>query len=310
MSKTLSIIVPCYCEEESIPLFYEAVEKVAPKLKDIDLEYWFIDDGSKDNTLKELRALQAKDPDHVHYASFSRNFGKEAGLYCGLQQATGDYVAVMDVDLQDPPELLPKMLSYIESGDYDCVGTRRVNRKGEPPIRSFFAHMFYKLINKISDTEIVDGARDYRLMTRQMVDAILSMSEYNRFSKGIFSWVGFRTKYLEYTNQERVAGKTSWNFWSLLKYSIDGIVSFSQTPLDIASYVGLFSSICSVIGIIFVIIRKLLYGGSAFGWASLVCIFLFIGGIQLLCLGIVGKYIGKIFMEVKKRPVYILKEKK
>lgn len=310
MSKILSIIVPCYCEEESIPLFYEAVEKVAPKLKDIDLEYWFIDDGSKDNTLKELRALQAKDPDHVHYASFSRNFGKEAGLYCGLQQATGDYVAVMDVDLQDPPELLPKMLSYIESGDYDCVGTRRVNRKGEPPIRSFFAHMFYKLINKISDTEIVDGARDYRLMTRQMVDAILSMSEYNRFSKGIFSWVGFRTKYLEYTNQERVAGKTSWNFWSLLKYSIDGIVSFSQTPLDIASYVGLFSSICSVIGIIFVIIRKLLYGGSAFGWASLVCIFLFIGGIQLLCLGIVGKYIGKIFMEVKKRPVYILKEKK
>ncbi|WP_290032936.1 glycosyltransferase family 2 protein [Ligilactobacillus cholophilus] len=310
MSKTLSIIVPCYCEEESIPLFYEAVEKVAPKLKDIDLEYWFIDDGSKDNTLKELRALQAKDPDHVHYASFSRNFGKEAGLYCGLQQATGDYVAVMDVDLQDPPELLPKMLSYIESGDYDCVGTRRVNRKGEPPIRSFFAHMFYKLINKISDTEIVDGARDYRLMTRQMVDAILSMSEYNRFSKGIFSWVGFRTKYLEYTNQERVAGKTSWNFWSLLKYSIDGIVSFSQTPLDIASYVGLFSSVCSVIGIIFVIIRKLLYGGSAFGWASLVCIFLFIGGIQLLCLGIVGKYIGKIFMEVKKRPVYILKEKK
>lgn len=310
MSKILSIIVPCYCEEESIPLFYEAVEKVAPKLKDIDLEYWFIDDGSKDNTLKELRALQAKDPNHVHYASFSRNFGKEAGLYCGLQQATGDYVAVMDVDLQDPPELLPKMLSYIESGDYDCVGTRRVNRKGEPPIRSFFAHMFYKLINKISDTEIVDGARDYRLMTRQMVDAILSMSEYNRFSKGIFSWVGFRTKYLEYTNQERVAGKTSWNFWSLLKYSIDGIVSFSQTPLDIASYVGLFSSVCSVIGIIFVIIRKLLYGGSAFGWASLVCIFLFIGGIQLLCLGIVGKYIGKIFMEVKKRPVYILKEKK
>lgn len=310
MSKTLSIIVPCYCEEESIPLFYEAVEKVAPKLKDIDLEYWFIDDGSKDNTLKELRTLQAKDPEHVHYASFSRNFGKEAGLYCGLQQATGDYVAVMDVDLQDPPELLPKMLNYIKSGDYDCVGTRRVNRKGEPPIRSFFAHMFYKLINKISDTEIVDGARDYRLMTRQMVDAILSMSEYNRFSKGIFSWVGFRTKYLEYTNQERVAGKTSWNFWSLLKYSIDGIVSFSQTPLDIASYVGLFSSICSVFGIIFVIIRKLLYGGSAFGWASLVCIFLFIGGIQLLCLGIVGKYIGKIFMEVKKRPVYILKEKK
>ncbi|OAQ01544.1 bactoprenol glucosyl transferase [Ligilactobacillus aviarius] len=310
MTKKLSIIVPCYCEEESIPLFYDAVEKVAPQLPNIELEYWFIDDGSSDNTLGELRKLQQKDPEHVHYASFSRNFGKEAGLYCGLQQATGDYVAVMDVDLQDPPELLPKMLGYLESGEYDCVGTRRVDRKGEPPIRSFFAHMFYKLINKISDTEIVDGARDYRLMTRQMVDAILSMSEYNRFSKGIFSWVGFKTKYLEYQNQERVAGKTSWNFWSLLKYSIDGIVSFSQTPLNIASYVGLLSSVASVIGIIFVIVRKLLYGGSAFGWASMVCIFLFIGGIQLLCLGIVGKYIGKIFMEVKNRPVYILKEKK
>ena len=310
MTKKISIIVPCYCEEESIPLFYDAVEKVAPQLPNIELEYWFIDDGSSDNTLGELRKLQQKDPEHVHYASFSRNFGKEAGLYCGLQQATGDYVAVMDVDLQDPPELLPKMLGYLESGEYDCVGTRRVDRKGEPPIRSFFAHMFYKLINKISDTEIVDGARDYRLMTRQMVDAILSMSEYNRFSKGIFSWVGFKTKYLEYQNKERVAGKTSWNFWSLLKYSIDGIVSFSQTPLNIASYVGLFSSFASVIGIIFVIARKLIYGGSAFGWASMVCIFLFIGGIQLLCLGIVGKYIGKIFMEVKKRPVYILKEKK
>ena len=310
MTKKLSIIVPCYCEEESIPLFYDAVEKVAPQLPNIELEYWFIDDGSSDNTLGELRKLQQKDPAHVHYASFSRNFGKEAGLYCGLQQATGDYVAVMDVDLQDPPELLPKMLGYLETGEYDCVGTRRVDRKGEPPIRSFFAHMFYKLINKISDTEIVDGARDYRLMTRQMVDAILSMSEYNRFSKGIFSWVGFKTKYLEYQNKERVAGKTSWNFWSLLKYSIDGIVSFSQTPLNIASYVGLFSSFASVIGIIFVIVRKLIYGGSAFGWASMVCIFLFIGGIQLLCLGIVGKYIGKIFMEVKKRPVYILKEKK
>lgn len=311
MTKKLSIIVPCYCEEESIPLFYDAVQKIAPQLKDIELEYWFIDDGSKDNTLQVLRQLEKKDPQHVHYAAFSRNFGKEAGLYCGLQQATGDYVAVMDVDLQDPPELLPKMLGYLESGEYDCVGTRRVNRKGEPPIRSFFAHMFYKLINKISDTEIVDGARDYRLMTRQMVNAILSMSEYNRFSKGIFSWVGFRTKYLEYTNQERVAGNTSWNFWSLLKYSIDGIVSFSQTPLNIAAYVGLLSSVGSVIGILFVIIRKLLYGDSSvFGWASMVCIFLFIGGIQLLYLGIVGKYIGKIFMEVKRRPIYILKEKK
>lgn len=310
MKKVLSIIVPCYCEEESIPLFYEAVEKVSTKLKNVQLEYWFIDDGSKDNTLKELQQLQHKDPQHIHYASFSRNFGKEAALYCGLQQSTGDYVVVMDVDLQDPPSLLPQMLSIVESGLYDCVGTRRVDRKGEPPVRSFFARLFYKIINKISDAEIVDGARDYRLMTRQMVNAILSVPEYNRFSKGIFSWVGFKTKYIDYPNTERVAGKTSWNFWSLLKYSIDGIVSFSQTPLDIASYVGLFSAIGSVIGIIFVIIRKLFFGGSAFGWASLVCIFLFIGGIQLLCLGIVGKYIGKIFMEVKKRPIYILKEKK
>lgn len=243
--KTLSIIVPCYYEEESLPLFYKATEEVNQQLENIKFEYWFINDGSTDGTLAEMRKLNELDPENVHYVSFSRNFGKEAALYCGLQQATGDYVTVMDADLQDPPEMLPEMIKIIENEDYDCVGTRRTTRAGEPPIRSFFARMFYKIINKISDTEIVDGARDFRVMTRQMVDAILEMSEYNRFSKGIFSWVGFNTKYLEYKNHERVAGKTSWNFWSLFKYSIDGIVNFSRFPLDIASFIGFISALIS-----------------------------------------------------------------
>lgn len=312
MTKKLSIIVPCYFEEESVPLFYDAVQRVAPELKDVELEYWFINDGSTDDTLAEMRKLQEKDPQHVHYASFSRNFGKEAALYCGLQQATGDYVVVMDVDLQDPPEMLPIMLKYLEdpNEDYDCVGTRRLTREGEPPVRSFFARMFYKLINRISDTEIVDGARDYRMMTRQMVDAILSMSEYNRFSKGIFSWVGFNTKYLEYKNRERAAGTTSWNFWKLFQYSIDGIVNFSQAPLDIATFIGALTAFVSLIGILWIITAKIFFGNPTAGWPSMVCIMLFIGGIQLSCLGIVGKYIGKIYAEVKHRPIYILKEKK
>ncbi|WP_283581328.1 glycosyltransferase family 2 protein [Ligilactobacillus hohenheimensis] len=312
MTKKLSIIVPCYFEEESVPLFYDAVQRVAPELKDVELEYWFINDGSTDGTLAEMRKLQEKDPQHVHYASFSRNFGKEAALYCGLQQATGDYVVVMDVDLQDPPEMLPIMLKYLEdpNEDYDCVGTRRLTREGEPPVRSFFARMFYKLINRISDTEIVDGARDYRMMTRQMVDAILLMSEYNRFSKGIFSWVGFNTKYLEYKNRERAAGTTSWNFWKLFQYSIDGIVNFSQAPLDIATFIGALTAFVSLIGILWIITAKIFFGNPTAGWPSMVCIMLFIGGIQLSCLGIVGKYIGKIYAEVKHRPIYILKEKK
>lgn len=312
MTKKLSIIVPCYFEEESVPLFYDAVQRVAPELKGVELEYWFINDGSTDGTLAEMRKLQEKDPQHVHYASFSRNFGKEAALYCGLQQATGDYVVVMDVDLQDPPEMLPIMLKYLEdpNEDYDCVGTRRLTREGEPPVRSFFARMFYKLINRISDTEIVDGARDYRMMTRQMVDAILSMSEYNRFSKGIFSWVGFNTKYLEYKNRERAAGTTSWNFWKLFQYSIDGIVNFSQAPLDIATFIGALTAFVSLIGILWIITAKIFFGNPTAGWPSMVCIMLFIGGIQLSCLGIVGKYIGKIYAEVKHRPIYILKEKK
>ncbi|KRM21014.1 glycosyltransferase family 2 protein [Latilactobacillus graminis] len=310
MTKTISIIVPCYNEQESIPLFYAAVEKVAATLPDHRIEYHFINDGSADQSLPEMRALQQQDPEHVHFISFSRNFGKEAALYAGLQAATGEYVAVMDVDLQDPPELLPEMLHGIEVEGFDCVGTRRTNRAGEPLIRSFFAKQFYKIINHISQTEIVDGARDYRLMTRQMVNAILEMSEYNRFSKGIFSWVGFDTKYLEYQNQDRVAGQTSWSFWGLFKYSLDGIVTFSETPLAIASFIGFFSFILALLALIFIVIRALLFGDPTSGWPSLVSIMLLVGGLQLLCLGIVGKYIGKIYLEVKHRPVYIIKEQK
>lgn len=310
MTKTLSLVVPCYYEEQTIDLFYAAVEDIKSQLPGLELEYWFINDGSRDQTLAKMRALQARDPEHVHYASFSRNFGKEAAMLCGLRLATGDYVTVMDADLQDPPDMLPQMVEILETTDYDCVGTRRVDRKGEPPIRSFFARMFYRIINKISDSEIVDGARDFRVMTRPFVNSVLELSEYNRFSKGIFSWVGYKTKYLPYENRERVAGDTSWNFWGLFKYSIDGLVNFSQFPLDIASLVGLFSSLFSGLGILFIVIRYLMYGDRTTGWASMVCIVLFIGGIQLLCLGILGKYIGKIFTEVKHRPIYIVKEKK
>lgn len=310
MTKTLSLVVPCYYEEQTIDLFYAAVEDIKSQLPGLELEYWFINDGSRDQTLAKMRALQARDPEHVHYASFSRNFGKEAAMLCGLRLATGDYVTVIDADLQDPPDMLPQMVEILETTDYDCVGTRRVDREGEPPIRSFFARMFYRIINKISDSEIVDGARDFRVMTRPFVNSVLELSEYNRFSKGIFSWVGYKTKYLPYENRERVAGDTSWNFWGLFKYSIDGLVNFSQFPLDIASLVGLFSSLFSGLGILFIVIRYLMYGDRTTGWASMVCIVLFIGGIQLLCLGILGKYIGKIFTEVKHRPIYIVKEKK
>lgn len=304
----ISIVVPCYNEEESIPLFYEALEKERQNLIDADIEYIFVNDGSKDKTLIVLRELAKQDPQRVKYLSFSRNFGKEAGLFAGLQQATGDYVAVMDVDLQDPPEMLPEMLSIIRNEDYDCVGTRRVSREGEPPIRSFFARKFYQIINHISDTEIVDGARDYRLMTRQMVDAILSMGEYNRFSKGIFSWVGFDTKYLEYQNQERVAGETSWSFWSLFKYSLDGIVAFSEIPLAFASFIGFFSFVIAMIAMVVIVIRTLILNDPTSGWPSLVCFILALGGLQLLCLGILGKYLGKTYLETKKRPIYIIKE--
>lgn len=305
---TISVIIPCYNEEESIPLFYQAMEAVRPQLRD-HLEYIFVNDGSRDRTLEVLRDLSAQYAD-VHYLSFSRNFGKEAALYAGLQHATGDYVTVMDVDLQDPPELLVQMKELLDRDpDLDCVGTRRTTREGEPPIRSLFANLFYKLINKISQVELVDGARDFRLMRRPMVEAILDVSEYNRFSKGIFAWVGFKTEYLEYKNVERVAGETSWNFWSLFKYSIEGIVNFSDAPLNIAFVGGLISCLLAFLLMAFIIVRTLILGNPTSGWTSLMSVVLFLGGFQLLTIGILGKYIGKIFMETKHRPVYVIKEK-
>lgn len=309
MLKKLSIVVPCYNEEETIRPFLEATKKVEQAMADdLVFDYIFVNDGSKDNTLEVLRQV-SDEFSNVHYLSFSRNFGKEAALLAGLENATGDLVTVMDVDLQDPPEMLVEMYNLIQNG-YDVVGTRRADRKGEPVIRSIFAKMFYKIINAVSDTEMVDGARDFRLMTRQVIDSILELNEVNRFSKGIFSWVGFNVTYLPYENRERVAGETSWNFWSLLRYSIEGFINFSDAPLNFSIWSGLISFCLSVLGILFVIIRKLTIGGSVTGWASLVSIILFIGGIQLLSLGIIGKYISKIFLETKKRPIYIIKESK
>lgn len=308
MLNKLSIVVPCYNEQETIYPFLEATQKVEQQMKDqVIFDYIFVNDGSKDDTLSILRDV-AKRFDNVHYLSFSRNFGKEAGLLAGLEAADGDLVTVMDADLQDPPELLIDMYQKILEG-YDVVGTRRADRKGEPVIRSFFSKMFYKIINAVSDTEMVDGARDFRLMTRQVVDSILDLGEVNRFSKGIFSWVGYNVTYIAYENRERVAGETSWNFWSLLKYSMEGFINFSEAPLNMSLWAGAASFLASILGVIFIIVRKLTVGGSVDGWASLVCIILFIGGIQLLSLGIIGKYISKIFLETKKRPVYIVKEK-
>lgn len=308
MSKDIiSIIVPCHNEEEMVPIFYKEIAAVSDQLPDAAFELIFVNDGSKDATLAELKRLAALD-ERVHYLSFSRNFGKEAAMVAGLRHATGDYVAVMDADLQDPPALLVEMVALIRTGEYDCIGTKRLDRKGEPPIRSFFARQFYHLINRISATEIVDGARDFRLMTRQMVDAVLEMTEYNRFSKGIFSWVGFETKYLSYENQERVAGKTTWSFWSLFKYSLDGIVAFSEAPLAIAAFTGFLSFAVAILAALILIVRTLVFGNATSGWTSLIVITLGMGGLQLLCLGILGKYLGKTFMETKRRPLYILKE--
>ena len=304
----ISVVVPCFNEEESIPLFYEKMERVRTSMGE-EFEFIFINDGSSDKTLDVLRELNLLNP-CAHHLSFSRNFGKEAALYAGLQHATGDYVTVMDVDLQDPPELLIEMKQRLDQQpNLDCVGTRRVTRDGEPPIRSFFARMFYKLINHISQVEMVDGARDFRLMRRPMVDAILKLSEYNRFSKGIFAWVGFETEYLEYKNVERVAGETSWNFWSLFKYSIEGIVNFSDAPLNIAFIGGLLSWVLAFVMMVLIVIRTLVFGDPTSGWPSLMTVILFLGGFQLLTIGILGKYIGKIFMETKKRPIYVIKEK-
>ena len=305
--KTVTLIVPCYNEEASLPIFYDAVCEVAKEIPQYALTMLFVNDGSKDRTLSILRELAGKD-ERVRYLSFSRNFGKEAATYAGFCNAKGDYVCVMDADMQDPPALLPQMLTILETGEYDSVATRRVSRDGEPPIRSFFARMFYKLINRISDADIVDGARDFRLMKREMVDAIVSMCEYNRFSKGIFGWIGFRTKWLPYKNVERVAGETKWSFWKLFKYSIDGIVNFSQAPLSIASFSGMLFTLIAFFMVLFVIVRKLIFGDPVAGWASTVCIILFIGGIQLLCMGIIGQYLAKTYMEVKKRPHYIIAE--
>ena len=304
----LSIIVPCYNEEENIADFYHEVLKNSAffEEKKIELEMLYIDDGSKDGTAAEVKKLCAEDK-RVHLLSFSRNFGKEAAIYAGLKKAKGDYAVLMDADLQDPPALLPEMYSYIEQG-YDSVATRRVTRKGEPVIRSFFARLFYRLMNRISKTEIVDGARDYRLMTRQVGDAILTMTEYNRFTKGIFGWVGFETKWIEFENVERKKGETKWSFWKLFLYSLDGITAFSTMPLAVASVMGVLFCIVAFLLIAVTIVRKLIFGDPTSGWPSLVCIISLISGVQLFCLGIVGQYLSKTYMEVKRRPVYLVKE--
>lgn len=305
--KKISIIVPCYNEQETISIFYnEFIKYYKSNLTNYTYELIFINDGSSDNTLTEIEKLTSNE--NVKYISFSRNFGKESALYAGLENSSGDYIAVMDVDLQDPLEMLTDMLYGIEKENYDIVGCRRISREGEPKLRSFFAKKFYKIINKISDTEIIDGARDYRLMTRQVVNSILELTEYNRFSKGIFSWVGYNTKYLEYKNVERVAGQTSWSFFSLLKYSIDGIVAFSDTPLILSALLGVLSCVVSFIYLIYILISTLIFGNPVNGWSSLACIVLFTGGLNMFFMGIFGKYLGKIFTEVKKRPIYLVKK--
>ena len=306
--KLLSVIVPCYNEEENIRDFYDEMLKNASffQEKEIEVELLYIDDGSKDKTVEEVRKLREQD-ERVHLVSFSRNFGKEAAIYAGLQKSKGDLVVLMDADLQDPPSLFPEMYGYIEQG-YDSVATRRVSRKGEPPVRSFFARMFYRLMNKISKTDIVDGARDYRLMTRQVVDAILAMTEYNRFTKGIFGWVGYDTKWIEYENVERRKGETKWSFWKLFVYSLEGITAFSTIPLTMSAVMGAFFCVLAFIFVIVIIVRTLIFGDSTSGWPSLVCIILFVSGVQLFCIGIVGQYLSKTYMEVKRRPIYLVKE--
>lgn len=306
----LSCIIPCYNEEAALPYFLQEIRKVANNMSttfQLDFEILFINDGSRDKTLQILRRAAQEDK-RIRYISFARNFGKEAAMYAGFQNCTGDYAAVMDADMQDPPSLLPEMYQALQSGEYDSVATRRVTRKGEPPIRSFFARCFYKLINRISDADIVDGARDFRLMTRQMVDAILSMTEYNRFSKGIFGWVGFRTKWLPYENVERVAGETKWSFWKLFLYSLEGITAFSTAPLAIASIAGILLCIVALLFVCVVLVKTLAFGDAVGGWPSMMCVILFLGGVQLFCMGILGQYLAKTYLETKKRPIYIVQE--
>ncbi len=309
--KLISVIVPCYNEQEVLPLYYDEMNKIMAQMKaehdDIDFELLFINDGSKDNTLKMLRELSEKDK-RVRYISFSRNFGKEAGMYAGLENARGDYVVIMDADLQHPPAFIPAMYNYVSKEGYDCATTRRVSRKGESKIRSWFAMKFYKIMNKISQTEIVDGAQDFRFMTRQMVDAILSMKEYNRFSKGIFSWVGFNVKYIEYENVERAAGTTAWSFWKLFMYSLEGIFAFSTAPLALASLLGILSCLVAFIWIIVIIVKTLVFGESVQGFPTIMCAIFFIGGLQLFCTGILGQYLSKTYLETKNRPIYIISE--
>lgn len=307
MKKLISVIVPCYNEQEVLRLFYDEISSVAGKMSAYDFEFIFVNDGSRDNTLNICKELAAKD-ERVKYISFSRNFGKEAGIYAGFEKAKGDLVCMMDADLQDPPSLLPEMVKVIEEDGYDSVATRRVTRKGEPPIRSFFAGMFYKLMNKISKTEIVDGARDYRLMTRQFVNSLLSLGEYNRFSKGLFGWVGYQTKWLEYENVERAAGETKWSFWKLLLYSIEGIMAFSTVPLAISAVMGILFCAMAFVLILVIIVKTLAFGDPVAGWPSTACIILFVGGVQLFCVGILGQYLAKTYLEVKGRPIYICKE--
>lgn len=306
----ISIVVPSYNEQETLPLFYKEISRVAKDFleQNVNLEIIFVDDGSKDQTLNIMKEYANKDG-RVRYISFSRNFGKEAAIYAGLKEVRGNYVVIMDADLQDPPDLLREMYQLIKDDEYDSVATRRVSRKGEPVIRSFFARMFYKIMNKMAEVDIVDGARDYRMMNKKMADAVLTLEEYNRFTKGIFGWIGFRTKWLEYENKERAAGETKWSFWKLFKYSIDGIVGFSTIPLMFASWIGMTACVISFIIIYFVIVRQVLFGGSAFGWPSLVCIIVFFSGIQLLCIGILGQYLSKTYLETKRRPIYIISEK-
>lgn len=304
----ISIVVPCYNEEAALVFFQKEIDRVSQELMpDITFEILYIDDGSKDNTLQEIHHLAEQD-ERVKYISFSRNFGKEAAIYAGLKNASGDLVAIMDADLQDPPALLPEMYHAIMEEGYDSVATRRVDRKGEPPVRSFFARKFYKLMNNISNTDIVDGARDYRLMNRKFVNALLELGEYNRFSKGLFGWGGFKTKWIEFENVERVAGETKWSFWKLFRYSIEGIVAFSTAPLALAAVLGVIMCILGAIAIVFIVVRQLAFGNAVAGWASLACIILFLGGVQLLCLGILGSYMSKTYLEVKNRPIYICGE--
>lgn len=304
----LSVVIPCYNEQDAIPFFYKEIiaasEVIRERFPDVEMEFLFVDDGSSDGTLSLVRSLREKDS-RVRYVSFSRNFGKEAALFAGMEHSRGDYVVTMDVDLQDPPSLLPDMLSAIREDGYDSAATRRVTRKGEPPIRSFFARMFYRMINRMSNAEIVDGARDYRIMSRTMVDGILSMREYNRFTKGIYGWIGFRTKWFEFENVERIAGETKWSFWKLFKYAVEGIIAFSTVPLSMATWFGIFMSFIAFVMILFIIIRKLLFGDPTSGWPSMVCIILLASGIQLFCMGIIGQYLAKAYLESKHRPIYI-----